>query len=305
MFSEDYNNFHDLFWAVFEEFSLKLLTQEKALSLLKEQYQFDKDNVKDSYVRMYPDGHLVDYIDGLSQSLSDPLSLLSEDFQKGHFNQETFNRINQELEYWQKDKRKHWLKKAQKTDSRNIARIDAEMDEHCDTLMAFDFIKQGHPDDLNDPGMRWINNQALKILVKDHEVHLQKIQKTPEEVQTEKPPIPNTHPAYDKLLVIFEKYPKFKKQFVFLQNTRDSNDNPNPYITVTENTIVWVKSQQSLAEYFGGLKKPTKTNHSWKKIEELFNVKDLRHALSSNGNMFKNMSKDYATLLQLLQTSDL
>ncbi len=57
--------------------------------------------------------------------------------------------------------------------------------------------------------------------------------------------------------------------------------------------LIWLKSKQSLAEYFGYQKKRAK----WKDIENLFQTKRLSHLLS----VTDNVSKDYLELKTLLQ----
>jgi hypothetical protein len=92
-----------------------------------------------------------------------------------------------------------------------------------------------------------------------------------------------------KMGYIFIIYPDFEKDFKLLEI--------NGYLTVDINGLHWLKSKQSLAEYFG--EQCQNKSVEWKPIEELFRVKHLKNIYSSNGNIFKKRSKDYENWLAI------
>jgi hypothetical protein len=86
-------------------------------------------------------------------------------------------------------------------------------------------------------------------------------------------------------------YPQFGKDFQKLIDGR--------CMKRIENGLQWLYSKQSLAEYFKSLPRDGKQMH-WQEIEILFGVKNLKAALSTNGNWCKKTSKDYMKLKELL-----
>jgi hypothetical protein len=93
-------------------------------------------------------------------------------------------------------------------------------------------------------------------------------------------------PGY--VLSIAGYYPKFINHYPELENAE--------YIRVTDTGLQWLKSKQSLAEYFSAIKPEDKSNN-WKILENIFGMKDLRNAASQNGNVFKGKkSKDFKEL---------
>jgi hypothetical protein len=95
---------------------------------------------------------------------------------------------------------------------------------------------------------------------------------------------------------VINEYPQFAKDIPILIS--------NTYMAKTDTGYIWLKSKQSLAEYFAGLPRKTK-KMSWKPIHNLFDTKDLNNAKSSNGNVFKNTSKDYIELQKILKSTSL
>jgi len=94
-----------------------------------------------------------------------------------------------------------------------------------------------------------------------------------------------------KLLVVFALYPQFEKDYGLLKK--------HGYFTETELGLKWLKSNQSLAEYFARNCKH-KDNVKWKELENLFDMSNLKNSYSSNGGDRKP-SKDYAALLTILK----
>lgn len=65
--------------------------------------------------------------------------------------------------------------------------------------------------------------------------------------------------------------------------------------------LKWLKSKQSVAEYFGYLYESDRKK-SWKLIEVLFKETRLRHLFSNNGNVFKrDVLVDYELLCAKLR----
>jgi len=102
---------------------------------------------------------------------------------------------------------------------------------------------------------------------------------------------PHSAPDSLKLNIVFNQYPQFEADFEKLLSCS--------YISATPQGLVWNKSKQSLAEYFGRQKHSGKCR-KWQDIERLFNVKALTNSLSRNGSSFKRYSKDYEELIKLL-----
>jgi len=99
-----------------------------------------------------------------------------------------------------------------------------------------------------------------------------------------------------KLIHVFILYPQFQEDYKLLKK--------HNYIMTTEHGLKWIKTIQSLAEYFGNLPITTKRK-SWKAIEDLFEVKDLKHHFSQNGSATKKQSKDYEALQSLLSRKNM
>lgn len=95
-------------------------------------------------------------------------------------------------------------------------------------------------------------------------------------------------PLSIKEIEVMTIYPKFKKDYEILIE--------NNYMRKSKDTLQWLKSKQSLSEYFGHQKKPAR----WKPIENLFNIKDLKNSYSTNGSQTKGKSADYEELLKIL-----
>jgi hypothetical protein len=77
-------------------------------------------------------------------------------------------------------------------------------------------------------------------------------------------------------------YPEFGRDFYLLERIG--------YLERNGDKLKWNKTKKSLAEYFGNQKSPAK----WADIENLFDVKDLKHSYNKNGDAYdKKKSKDY------------
>jgi hypothetical protein len=114
-------------------------------------------------------------------------------------------------------------------------------------------------------------------------------QKTEQErVMDLEKPAPKSR-AYTMASSLFLYYPDFESDYETLLQG---------YMRETDNGLQWLKSKQSLAEYFGNLPKKGK-NHKWADIEKLFNEKNLRQSFSRNGNSYKGQSADYAAWLNI------
>jgi len=94
------------------------------------------------------------------------------------------------------------------------------------------------------------------------------------------------------LLVLFSRYPGFARDYEWLR--------AEGYLTETPDGLVWNKSKQSLAEYFGNQESPDQ-NHHWREVEAVFQVTGLKNKLSRNGYEFKKVSRDYEELRRRLK----
>jgi hypothetical protein len=92
-------------------------------------------------------------------------------------------------------------------------------------------------------------------------------------------------------IVVFAQYPRFAEDYARLVS--------GGYLTETAGGLIWHKSKQSLAEYFGN-QEPKDKRHHWRDIENLFNVRRLKNSQSKNGDMFKKPSNDYRELTRAL-----
>jgi hypothetical protein len=112
---------------------------------------------------------------------------------------------------------------------------------------------------------------------------MDKIREAPPEADMERPGF---------VLSIAGYYPKFINHYPELEKAK--------YIRETDTGLQWLKSKQSLAEYFSAIKPEDKSNN-WTILENVFDVKKLRHAASQNGNPFKNKkSKDFEALQRII-----
>jgi hypothetical protein len=94
------------------------------------------------------------------------------------------------------------------------------------------------------------------------------------------------------VLSIVGYYPQFIDHYPKLETAE--------YIRATDTGLQWLKSKQSLAEYFSAIKPKDKSNN-WKILENIFGMKDLRNAASQNGNVFKGKkSKDFEGLQEII-----
>ncbi len=91
---------------------------------------------------------------------------------------------------------------------------------------------------------------------------------------------------------VMAKFPQFKNDYQTLIN--------NGYMSRNNDYLIWNKSKQSLAEYFG-YKINNNTNIPWKVIETLFNKNNLSSSFSRNGNAYKNISRDYEQLKNIIK----
>jgi hypothetical protein len=109
--------------------------------------------------------------------------------------------------------------------------------------------------------------------------------------------VKNEHTQHDsrndnyKLAVVFAHYPDFANEFPWLKKSG--------YISETSDGLAWNKSKQSLAEYFAHLEHSGRRR--WRDIEALFGVTKLKNSLSRNGDVFKNLSRDYLELRKRLE----
>ncbi|GHV75263.1 hypothetical protein AGMMS49942_00840 [Spirochaetia bacterium] len=92
-----------------------------------------------------------------------------------------------------------------------------------------------------------------------------------------------------ELRILFTFYPNFKKDYMLLKDK---------FFIEIPGGLKWIKSIQSLAEYFGN----QNTRNRWSFIEAVFKVENLKNHFSTNGNPFKGNSKDYQKLLELKNT---
>ncbi|MDR1787795.1 MAG: hypothetical protein LBR16_05025 [Treponema sp.] len=99
-----------------------------------------------------------------------------------------------------------------------------------------------------------------------------------------------------KRVVVFAAYPDFARDYEWLKTAG--------YITEMPEGLIWNKSKQSLAEYFGTQRKTGK-NHRWKEIEQLFGMRGLKNSKSRNGTVFKKPSADFDTLTNALSAAGL
>jgi hypothetical protein len=91
---------------------------------------------------------------------------------------------------------------------------------------------------------------------------------------------------------VFLFYPEFKRDYQWLEEEN--------FLERNGDRLKWLKSKQSLSEYFGCQKKAKGRNVEWKFIEALFEVTGLKNSFSKNGNSYgKNHSKDYEKLLEI------
>jgi phytoene dehydrogenase-like protein len=98
-------------------------------------------------------------------------------------------------------------------------------------------------------------------------------------------------PAPEAVGSIAAYYPQFQKHYSKLADD---------YIRPTDNGLQWLKTKQSLAEYFDAIK-PESKRHNWIILENVFDTKDLKNSLSNNGNSYsKKPSKDFEELQKLL-----
>jgi len=65
------------------------------------------------------------------------------------------------------------------------------------------------------------------------------------------------------------------------------------YFDITDYGLKWLKSKQSLAEYFQSIKPDDMKKISWSTIQYHFGEKNLKNSASSNGNPFHKPSKDF------------
>jgi hypothetical protein len=94
--------------------------------------------------------------------------------------------------------------------------------------------------------------------------------------------------------VVMSIFPKFKKDIPLLKK--------HGYINKEGEKYVWLKTKQSLAEYFGCQylknKEEEKKNIPWKSIENLFNVDNLKNSFKSQ---YDKRSIDYENLLEIIK----
>ena len=76
------------------------------------------------------------------------------------------------------------------------------------------------------------------------------------------------------------------------------------YLEKTEKGLHWKKTKQALAEYFESIKPPEMKKMNWPPIENTFREKGLKHNLSKNGNVFKEISKDHKEWLKIKNNSE-
>jgi hypothetical protein len=90
------------------------------------------------------------------------------------------------------------------------------------------------------------------------------------------------------LLLIFSEYPDFRNDYQLLIKS-EYVYKPN------DGNISWIKSKQSLAEYFRGITGKG-SNTKWVIIEKLFKVKNLKESLKA---AYHKPSKDYEKWLEI------
>jgi hypothetical protein len=92
---------------------------------------------------------------------------------------------------------------------------------------------------------------------------------------------------------LIASFPELTRDYPLLINKgflKDTNKGPR-----------WLKSKQSLAEYFKN--QPSKIKRiPWTMIGNIFDVKNLKNSISSNGNGPKKESKDYEEWLKIKKT---
>jgi len=95
-----------------------------------------------------------------------------------------------------------------------------------------------------------------------------------------------------QLTGVFALYPQFERDYERLVS--------GGCISETPQGLVWNRSKQSLAEYFGNQEPPGAKRHHWRDIERLFNLTGLTNSLSRNGDIFKKPFRDYERLKGIL-----
>jgi hypothetical protein len=96
---------------------------------------------------------------------------------------------------------------------------------------------------------------------------------------------------FNYLITIF---PEFAKDYKILID--------RGYLKITDNSLRWLKSKQSLSEYFKSIQPRELKRMPWTMIGSIFAEKDLKNSASSNGNEFKGISADFTEWLKIKNT---
>lgn len=115
---------------------------------------------------------------------------------------------------------------------------------------------------------------------------------------TNQAPKAETPKPQSPLQQVINCYSKFSEHYEILKE--------HNFFRVSEsnsNCLQWLKSKQSLAEYFNYIKPESLKRHNWKCIENLFSQKRLASNLSRNGNSFKTETKDFEEIKTILENS--
>lgn len=93
---------------------------------------------------------------------------------------------------------------------------------------------------------------------------------------------------------LIASFPQFEKDYKLLSEKE--------YLKITDKGLRWLKSKQSLTEYFKSIKPAELKRIPWTKIGFLFGEKDLKNSASANGNEFKGTSVDFTEWQRIKST---
>jgi hypothetical protein len=93
---------------------------------------------------------------------------------------------------------------------------------------------------------------------------------------------------------LITSFPQLSKDYKLLSE--------NGYLKITDKGLRWLKTKQSLAEYFKSIKPTELKRIPWTMIGKIFGEKDLKNSASANGNEFKGTSADFTGWLKIKST---
>jgi len=101
--------------------------------------------------------------------------------------------------------------------------------------------------------------------------------------------------ATDRALnFLITSFPQLSKDYKLLSE--------NGYLKITDKGLRWLKTKQSLAEYFKSIKPTELKKIPWTMIGNIFGEKDLKNSASANGNEFKGTSVDFTEWQKIKNT---